>query len=466
MRTLPAALAATLLMAAPAYGANANFLSAQNYRAHTGPASLVTGSYIADGFQWGDVIAVNQASNDISFLGGSPFGSLGAPANRPAAGGPVSVTFGPADADDDVNLAIANRASNSFGYVSDLEDGIFGETRIGPAGSAPSAVTTNDLDIVVSNEASDNITYAAGDAELGFNTANYPTGDGPSGVATTDANNDSLDDVLTSNLNGGNISVLLAQPNPNQNSNSPVPPLFAAPVNYPAGPNPSDIAVRQLDRTGRQDVVVPNESAGTVSVLLATPTGGYAPPVSYRVGSGPTAVALGDVNDDGKVDIVTANSGSNSVSLLQGSGNGTFATARSFRAHTRPSDVAIIDMNLDGAQDLVVTNAGSNDVSVLLQSPTAIASCHDTIYRGKLIVSCGLRVAGYSRAVRASGRATSADGRVRYASSTMTINQRPNRTSTMRLISRGTLPQFAQVAVSFSIPGSARRVTQSVVVQR
>jgi hypothetical protein len=337
-------------------------------------------------------------------------------------------------------------------------------------------VATNDLDIIVANESSDNITYAAGDAELGFNSANYPTGDGPSGVTTTDANNDSLADVLTSNLNGGNISVLLAQPNPNQNNNSPVPPLFAAPVNYPAGPIPSDIAVRQLDGAGRQDVVVPNEcalsgcpsstSAGTVSVLLASSTGGYAPPVAYRVGSGPTAVALGDVNNDGKIDIVTANSGSNSVSLLQGNGNGTFGTARSFRAHTRPSDVAIFDMNLDGAQDLVVTNAGSGDVSVLLQSPAAIASCHDAIYRGKLIVSCGLRVAGYSRAVRASGRATSFNGRVRYASSTMTINQRPNRTSTMRLISRGTLPQAVTVAVSFSIPGSTRRVTQSVVAKR
>jgi hypothetical protein len=37
MRSLPAAIAATLLLAAPAYGANPNFLTAQNYRAHTAP---------------------------------------------------------------------------------------------------------------------------------------------------------------------------------------------------------------------------------------------------------------------------------------------------------------------------------------------------------------------------------------------------------------------------------------------
>src|SRR5215210_8838723 len=97
MRTLPAAIAATLLLAAPAYGANANFLPAQNYRAHTGPASLLVGGDLVDNTGWGDVAVVNQGSNDISYLTGTPFGSLEAPLNRPAAGGPVSLAFGPAD---------------------------------------------------------------------------------------------------------------------------------------------------------------------------------------------------------------------------------------------------------------------------------------------------------------------------------------------------------------------------------
>ena len=48
----------------------------------------------------------------------------------------------------------------------------------------------------------------------------------------------------------------------------------------------------------------------------------------------------------------------------------------------------------------------------------------------------------------------------------MTINQCPNRTSTMRLISRGRLAQFVSVSVSFSIPGAARRVSQSVVAKQ
>jgi hypothetical protein len=464
VRTLPAAIAATLLLAAPAYGANANFLTAQNYRAHTSPASLVAGGNLVDNNGWGDVAVVNQGSNDISYLTGTPFGSLEAPLNRNAAGGPVSLAFGPADVENDVNLAIANRTSNSFGMVGNLQDILGSEQRIGPAGSQPSAVITNYFDVIVANEGSNNITYAAGNGFDQYGMANYPAGDGPSGVVTTDANGDGLRDVLVSNVRGANVSMLAAQANPNNNPNNPVPPNFAPPVNFPAGETPSDIAVGQLDGTGRPDLVVPNQDPGTVSVLLATATGGYAPPMAYKVGSGPTAVALGDVNNDGRADIVAANSASNSVSVLQGNGNGSFGAARSFRAHTRPSDVAISDLNQDGAQDLVVTNAGSNDVSVLLQSPAAIASCHVTRYRGKDIVSCGLRVSGNSRAVRTVGRVTSSNGKVVYASAAQTINTRPNRTSTMRLIPRSRFPEFVSVTVSYSIPGATRKVTQTMVV--
>jgi hypothetical protein len=465
MRTLLAALTAALLLAAPAYGANANFLTAQNYRAHTGPASLVVGGNLVDNTGWGDVAVVNQGSNDISYLTGTPFGSLEAPLNRRAAGGPISLAFGPADVENDINLAIANRASNSFGGVFDLQDVITGESTLGPAGSQPSAIATNYFDVMVANEGSDNITYAAGTGFGDYAFANFPAGDGPSGIASTDANGDGIRDVLVSNRNSNDVSMLIAQPNPNPNPNNAATPVLSAPVNFLAGPTPSDIALGQLDGTGRADIVVPNESAGTVSVLLASATGGYAPPVAYRVGSGPTAIALGDVNNDRRTDIVAANSTSNTVSLLQGNGNGTFGTARSFRAHTRPSDVAISDLNQDGAQDLVVTNAGSNDVSVLLQSPAAIASCHVTRYRGKDIVSCGLRVSGFSRAVRTVGRVTSSNGRVVYASTSLTINTRPNRTSTMRLIPGSRFPGFVSVTVSYSIPGAARRVTQTMVVR-
>src|SRR4051812_37915257 len=81
-------------LASPGHAANATFLTAQNYRAHTGPASLFAAPFVFDSRGWGDVAVVNQGSNDISYLTGTPFGSLGAPVNKPAPGGPVAVTGG------------------------------------------------------------------------------------------------------------------------------------------------------------------------------------------------------------------------------------------------------------------------------------------------------------------------------------------------------------------------------------
>jgi hypothetical protein len=78
-------------------------------------------------------------------------------------------------------------------------------------------------------------------------------------------------------------------------------------------------------------------------------------------------------------------------------------------------------------------------------------------------VSCGLRISGTTRRVRALGRLLSGNGRVRYAQAAMTINTRPNRTSTMRIIPRGPLPVFFNTVVTFTIPGGPnRRVSQYV----
>ena len=465
MRTPLAALAATFVLAAPAHAANATFLPARNYRAHDGPAAVVASPYV-DTFGFGDVIVANQGSNDVSFMTGTPFGSLGAPRNAPAPSGPVALTPGPADVDNDVNVSVASRSANVFGTFGSLQDGGTPFQRGGGTGTQPSAIASNYFDLIVANQGSDTITYAAGDGEGGVSIGSYPAGDGPTGVASTDVNLDGIDDVVVSDRNSGTVSVLLAQPNPNDTAASPAPPIFSAPIQYSVNETPSDVAVGQLDGTGRPDIVVPNESVPTVTVLLANATGGFGPANSFPSGAGSTAVALGDLNRDGKTDVAVANADADTVAVLQGNGNGTFQLPRAFRAHTRPSDVAIYDMNQDGAKDLVVSNAGSDDVSVLLQSPAAIASCHDTQYRGKLIVSCGLRVSGTSRRVRVVGRATGTNGRPTYAASAMTINARPNATSTMRLIPRrGRLPNFVQVTVTFSIPGASRRVAQNVFVK-
>jgi len=77
---------------------------------------------------------------------------------------------------------------------------------------------------------------------------------------------------------------------------------------FSAGPDsfPTALAVADLDRDGRLDVVTANSLAGTVTVLPGEGSGSFADEVSTVVGGGPYTLAVADVNGDGKPDILTA----------------------------------------------------------------------------------------------------------------------------------------------------------------
>jgi len=76
------------------------------------------------------------------------------------------------------------------------------------------------------------------------------------------------------------------------------------------------VAVGDLNRDGRLDLVVANQADNTVSVLLGTGIGNFGAATNFAVGANPNAVAVGDFNEDGRPDLITANQGSATVSLL------------------------------------------------------------------------------------------------------------------------------------------------------
>src|SRR5439155_10910288 len=70
---------------------------------------------------------------------------------------------------------------------------------------------------------------------------------------------------------------------------------------------------------GKPDMV----AAGTVvSVLLGNGDGTFGPKLDYGAGNSPVSVAIGDLNRDGRPDLVAANYGSNTVSVLLNIGLG------------------------------------------------------------------------------------------------------------------------------------------------
>ena len=209
----------------------------------------------------------------------------------------------------------------------------------------------------------------------------------PLAVAVGNLGNGHLDVVVANKCADGtctssNVGVLLG------NGNG----TFRTALTYDSAGLYSDgVAIADVNRDGKLDVVVANSSTsttvdnGNVGVLLGNGNGTLRAAVAYPSGAfGAASVAVADVNGDGKLDLVVANcSGTASscvgalpggVGVLLGNGDGTFQPAvLSGSGGNTPFGVAVGDVNGDGRPDIVAANCpsancgqGSGKVGVLI----------------------------------------------------------------------------------------------------
>jgi hypothetical protein len=160
---------------------------------------------------------------------------------------------------------------------------------------------------------------------------------------------------------------------------------FANVVAYPSGGYAQSVAVADVNRDGKPDLLVANgclnissgcRPNGSVSVLLGNGDGTFQSPVTYSSGGVlATAVVVADLNHDGKLDLLVSNlcattQGSCSVGaigVLLGNGDGTFQPAASYSSVGFGAiSLAVADFNRDGNLDVVATNMQGPSVAVLL----------------------------------------------------------------------------------------------------
>lgn len=231
------------------------------------------------------------------------------------------------------------------------------------AGSTPSAVAVGDingdgiLDLAESNAHANTVRFILGlgggrfqdyDDQLPWS---IPSVSDLPDIVLADINADGLLDVAVSapNLPAPAVHVRLGTGTSN---------LFAPEVVYPVAAGAHDLAAADLNGDGATDLVVVNEAADVVSVLLADGTGGLLPPSEVAVGSMPRGLDVADLDGDGELDLAVANRGSDTVSVRLGVGDGTFLDGGDVPVRSVPTDLSIADMDGDGQADLVV---GSND---------------------------------------------------------------------------------------------------------
>ena len=160
-------------------------------------------------------------------------------------------------------------------------------------------------------------------------------------------------DLATANFENSTMSILFG------NGDG----TFDAPVNYPSGLYPNDIATDDFNDDGNADVVIANQGGHSVTIYLGNANGIFSDSSNYSVGQYVDAVTVADVNNDSIPDLLTANESSSDISALIGNGDGTFQPALNSPAPGGIASIAVADFNNDGWKDVVYCHIlGFNEV--------------------------------------------------------------------------------------------------------
>ena len=220
------------------------------------------------------------------------------------------------------------------------------------------------LDLAVANRASDNIGVLLGYGNGTFGTqTTFSTGyhSSPTRIAVGDFNGDGHFDIVVASFVVNTVGVLIGYSNGSFGVH-----MIVSADNYS---NPRSVAIGDFNGDNHSDITVANSDTSTVGVLLGYGNATFRPQETYRTGisTGPKSVAIGYLNGDRYLDIAVANSDANTVSVLLGHGNGTFGspTAFSTRPNAYPASIVMEDFNGDDHMDIAVAFTNSNTVSVL-----------------------------------------------------------------------------------------------------
>ncbi len=254
-------------------------------------------------------------------------------------------------------------------------------------GSAPWDVISCDLngdgmpDIATANYGASSISVLLNTTTPGASVPSYAakvdftTGASPYSIDFSDVNGDGKTDIAVANYSGATISVLL-----NTTASGATTPTFSSKTDFLAGSDPQSITLDDLNGDGREDVVVANPFANTISVLFNTTTPGAVTPsfsarTTFSTATYPIAVATGDLNGDGKIDIASANLSSHSISVFlsttsSGDVTPTYSLKTDFGTGTNPNSISIADCNGDGKPDIATGNNSSYTISILINTTT------------------------------------------------------------------------------------------------
>ena len=316
-------------------------------------------------------ILLGNGQSDFKEAQGSPFyaGSI-----------PNDIVIRDFNNDHQLDLAFANHEKN---YLTVLLGN--GHGHFGPAPNSPFEVKgiphthgiaagdfngDNRLDLATDSWGNDHVEILFGDSHDLFNpqTRFFKVGKRPyQRLRAADLNNDGAEDIVTTNTEGNNVTVLVSNGKGafNERAGSP----------FACGDAPFGIAIGDINADNKPDLAIINSPSSMgegkgqngLTLLIGDGTGKFfvmngSP---FQAGKIPNRVAVGDVNGDGINDVVTSDNGSNKVYLFLMGGRENLLSHSSITVGNNPKGIAIADLNGDGSGEIVVCNNTDNSISII-----------------------------------------------------------------------------------------------------
>ena len=343
------------------YSTGLAFAPATSYLSGLKPVGIAASDLNGDGKP--DLVSANNSDGSVSVFLGKGDGTV-APAQSIAAGSrPNAVLISEISGDKFADLILPRQNANGLSILQGKGDGTFQAFREVASQISVSAAISDisgdgKPDVVLAGRTglTDGVflqvgkgdgTFAAGPATAVSATT--------ASVASADFNGDGKPDVAVSQLEIGQIAVLL-----NQGASK-----LGNQRNLSVGNSPFGLLTADWNKDGFADLVASNNGSGTVSLLLGKGDGTFGTASTYSCGSGPEGLATADLNMDGNLDlIVTGQMGS--IGVLLGKESGGFATLQTFPASGTPTSAAVTDLDGNQLPDIVYVSPSGSIVGVLL----------------------------------------------------------------------------------------------------
>jgi len=337
-----------------------SFTSAVNYDAGDNPMSAFCAEL--DGDADLDLAVADFASNKVSILKNNGDGTFYLDSNYIVGNRPYYVFCADLDGDLDQDLAVANNGGDNVSILKNNGDGTFASAVNCGVGDGPYSLFCTDLDgdgdldLAVANYNSDNVSILKNNGDGTFASAvNYATGNSPYSVFCADLDMDFDLDLAVTDYESDSVSILMNKGDA----------TFQAKVDYPTGNYPVSVFCANLDGDLDFDLALTNFMDDNTSILKNNGDGTFSPRVNYSAGNGPVSVFCADLDGESDLDLAVANYYDNTVSILKNNGDGSLQSKVNYTVGVSPYSVLSADLDGDGDLDLAVANKWSDNVSIL-----------------------------------------------------------------------------------------------------